>query len=72
MSALKLFVGENIQGIELQQIGNINEVPMSFDMLSNFTISKVGLQLRYLVKQNRKSSFSNLNQCLYWTQLNPV
>jgi len=40
MSAFKLFVGENIQRIELQQIENINEILMSFDMISNFTIDK--------------------------------
>ena len=40
MSGFKLFVGENVKGIEVQQIGNMDEVPMSFDMLSKFTIDK--------------------------------
>ena len=44
MSALKLFVGENIQGIELQQIGNMGEVHMSLDTLFNFTIDKNGTE----------------------------
>ena len=44
MSAFKRFTGENIQGIELHQIGTMDEVPMSFDMSSNSTIDKNGIK----------------------------
>ena len=56
MAAFKLFVEQNIQGIELQQIGNMNEVPMSFDMPSNFTIDKKG-------SENIKISTTGSEKC---------
>jgi len=42
MTAFKRLVGENIQGIELQQKENMNKVPISFYMPLNFTIDKNG------------------------------
>jgi len=56
MAAFKLFVEQNIQGIELQQIGNMDEVPMSFDMPSNFTIDKKG-------SENIKISTTGSEKC---------
>jgi len=38
----KLFISEKIVGVERNQIGNMDEVPMSFDMPSNFTVESKG------------------------------
>jgi hypothetical protein len=56
MAAFKLFVEGNIQGTGLQQIGNMDEVPMSFDMPSNFTIDKKG-------NENIKISTTGSEKC---------
>ena len=40
----KLFICEKIVGLEKNQIGNMDEVPMSFDMRSNFTVESKGTE----------------------------
>jgi hypothetical protein len=44
MASFKCFVETKIKGIDLHQIGNMDEVPMRFDMPSNFTVDRKGAQ----------------------------
>jgi hypothetical protein len=44
MASFKCFVEAKIKGINLHQIGDMDEVPMSFDMPSNFTVDRKGAQ----------------------------
>jgi len=39
----KLFICEKIVGVEKNQIENMDEVPMSFDIPSNFTVESKGI-----------------------------
>jgi len=38
----KVFINEKKTDINIQDIGNMNEVPMSFDMAGNFTVDQKG------------------------------
>ena len=40
----KVFINEKKTDINIQDIGNIDEVPMSFDMSGNFTLDQKGAE----------------------------
>jgi hypothetical protein len=44
MASFKLFVDYTKSGIDFQHIGNMDEVPVSFDMAGNYTVDKKGTQ----------------------------
>ena len=42
MENFKIFINEKKVGINIQHIGNMDEVPISFDMPGNFTVDLKG------------------------------
>lgn len=59
MASFKLFVENAKSGVELQHIGNMDEVPVSFDITSNYTVDEKGSQdIRISTTGNEKCNFT--------------
>jgi hypothetical protein len=58
MASFKLFVENAKSGVELQHIGNMDEVPVSFHITSNYTVDERGSQdIRISTTGNEKCNF---------------
>lgn len=59
MVVFKQFVDKHKSGIDLQHIGNMDEVPVSFDMVGNHTVDQIGAEdIKIVTTGNEKSCFT--------------
>lgn len=59
MASFKQFVDKHKSGIDLQHIGNMDEVPVSFDMVGNYTVDRIGIKdVKIATTGNEKSCFT--------------
>jgi transposase-like protein len=59
MASFKLFVENAKSGVELQHFGNMDEVPVSFHITSNYTVDEKGSQdIRISTTGNEKCNFT--------------
>jgi hypothetical protein len=64
MATFKLFVDNIKTGINFQHIGNMDEVPISFDMAGNYTVEKIGTQDIKITTTGHEKCFFTVVLCV--------
>jgi hypothetical protein len=63
MAAFKLFVDNIKTDIDLHYVGNTDEVPVSFDMMGNYTMAKKGIQYIKITTTGQEKCFFTVFLC---------